>query len=95
MITKRSWIVLLGGVNALLAALLVGGLAQLPRASAQYSARPGDYVTVTAKPASRNYDVLYLLDVPSRRLHAFRPDSRQSQKLVAIPPRDLALDFGR
>lgn len=95
MITKRSWIVLLGGLNALLAGLLVGGLVKLPRASAQFSARPGDYVTVTAKPASRNYDVLYLLDVPSRRLHAFRPESRQSHTLIPIPPRDLELDFGR
>lgn len=95
MMTKRSCIVLLGGLNVLLAALLVGGLVQLPRANAQFSARPGDYVTVTAKPGSQSYDVFYLLDVPSRRLHAFRPDSRQSQTLVPIPPRDLALDFGR
>lgn len=95
MLTKRSWIVLLAGLNGLLGVLLVAGLIRLPKASAQINARPGDFVTVTAKPASRVYDVLYLLDVPARKLHAFHPEDRQSRTLVHVPPRDLALDFGR
>ncbi len=95
MLTKRSWIVLLGGLNVVLAALLVAGLVQLPRAHAQMGARPGDFITVTAKPAGRDYDVLYMLDVPARKLHAFHPGGQQSPGLILVQPRDLARDFGR
>ena len=95
MLTKRSWIVLLAGANALLGALLVAGSVRLPGARAQMSARAGDFVTVTAKPAGRNYDVIYMLDVPKRKLYAFHPDGRQSRNIVAVPARDLEQDFGR
>lgn len=91
--TKRLAIVALVGVNvALLAALLFQTLS-LPQALAQVGARPGGYAAVTAKPAGQSYEVLYLLDVPSRQLHALYPSVKQRGKLVPVPPRDLAKDF--
>lgn len=95
MLTKRSWIVLLGGVNLVLAALLVAGLAALPSAHAQGGARSGDLVTVTALAANRNFDVLYMLDVPARKLHAFYPGNVQAKTIVHAAPRDLDQDFGK
>lgn len=93
MLTKRSWIVLLGGLNLLLAALLVAGMVQLPAARAQ-AVRAGDLVTVTARSAGRNYDVLYVLDAPQKKLYALYPGNPQTRKLVATQPRDLDADFG-
>ncbi len=95
MLTKRSWIVLLGGVNLVLAALLVAGLVALPSAFAQGGTRAGDLVTVTAEAGSRNYDVLFMLDVPARKLHAFYPANPQAKTIAHAAPRDLAQDFGK
>jgi len=95
MFTRRSAIVALAGLNvALLAALLLQTFS-LPTALAQAVARRGDFVTVTAKAAGQTYEVLYLLDVPSRQLHALYPGLTPRNKLVAVAPRDLAEDFGR
>ena len=95
MLTKRSWIVLLGGLNLVLAALLVAGLVSLPSAHAQAGARPGDFVTVTAKAGNRNFDVLFMLDVPARKLHAFYPANPQARTMEQAVSRDLAQDFGK
>jgi len=93
MLTKRSWIVLLGGLNLLLGALLLGHMVRLPAAHAQ-SARPGDFVTVTAKTTGRNFDVLYVLDVPQQKLYGLFPGNPQTRQLVSTRPRDLNEDFG-
>lgn len=95
MLTKRSWIVLLGGLNVVLGGLLVAGLVSLPQAHAQGGARPGDLITVTANAGNRNYDVLFMLDVPARKLHAFYPANPQQRTIEHAPPRDLAVDFGQ
>lgn len=93
MFTKRSLIVVLVGVNfVLLAALWVGSYSP-PAAFAQGSARAGDFASVTAKAAGQTYDVLYVLDVPARKMYAFYPT--QQQRLKAAPPRDLSKDFDR
>ena len=95
MLTKRSWIVLLGGLNLVLAVMLVAGLVALPSAHAQGGARPGDLVTVSAKAGSRSFDVLFMLDVPARQLHAFYPANPQARTIASAAPRDLAKDFGK
>lgn len=65
MLTKRSTIVLLVGLNLfLLAALLIGSYS-LPAARAQSSAQASDFVCVTADAAGQEYDVLYVLDLPA------------------------------
>ena len=93
MFTKRCVLVILVGANLLfLAALLIGSYS-LPAAYAQGSARPGDFACVTAKAAGQSYDVLYVLDLPARKLYALYPT--QSKRLMTAPPRDLAKDFGR
>ncbi len=93
MFTKRSIIVVLVGVNLLLLAALWIGSYSLPAAFAQGRARAGDFASVTAKAAGQTYDVLYILDVPARKLYAFYPT--QQLRLTSAPPRDLAKDFDR
>jgi len=93
--TKRTAIALLAGANLLLLALLLGSIVALPRAFAQTGGRRNGFVCVTAKAAGRSYDVLYALDLSSRKLHAFHPASAQGKKVVHADVRDLAVDFGR
>ncbi len=96
MLTKRSLIALLAGVNLLLLAVLLGGSYSLPAAYAYQSrGRPGDFACVTAKAQGRSYDVLWVLDVPERRLHAYYPESPQTKQYVPVVPRNLKADFGR
>ncbi len=92
---KRTIIVLLVGINVLLAAALLFSVAALPTARAQIGARPGELLCVTAKPAGQSYDVLYMLDISTHRLHAFYPASPQSRRLTSAQPRDLLADFGK
>ena len=93
MFAKRSMIVMLVGLNLLLLAVLMLGSYSLPTAYAQVGARPGDFACVTAKVAGQTYDVLYVLDVPSRKLYAFYPTGGHTNQLAATQPRDLAQDF--
>lgn len=94
-LSKRLLIVLLGALNAvLLGALLLAGDSPRP-AYGQVGGRSGEFVCVTAKVSGQTYDVLYMLDVSSRKLHAFFPAGARSPRLTAAPPRDLAKDFGR
>lgn len=93
MFTKRSAIVALVGLNVALAVALLASALSLPTALAQAGVRRGDFVAVTAKAAGQSFEVLYLLDVPSRKLHALYPGNTPRNKLVATPPRDLAEDF--
>ena len=95
MFTKRSMIVMLVGLNLFLLAVLLFGSYSLPAAYAQVGARPGDFACVTAKVAGQTYDVLYVLDVPSRKLYAFYPTGGHTNQLAATQPRDLAKDFDR
>lgn len=93
MISKRSIIVVLAGLNALLALGLLAGIISLPRAYAQ-SGRGGGFVSVSAKPASQAYDVVYILDRQQEKLHAFYPANAQSGKFLYGQYRDLKKDFG-
>ncbi len=93
MLTKRFVIVILVGLNLLLLAALLIGSYSLPAAYAQGSTRAGDFACVTAKASGQTYDVLYVLDLPARKLYAFYPT--QSRRLTTATPRDLSKDFGR
>jgi hypothetical protein len=96
MFKKRSAIVLLVGLNLLLLVLLlIGSYSPAVAYAAGGAGRAGDYICVTAKAAGQSYDVVYVLDRPERKLHAFYPQSVQSRKYVHGAVRDLALDFGR
>jgi hypothetical protein len=96
-LNKRSVIVLLIGLNLLLATVLMVGSYSLPAAFAQVGGQPraGDFLCVTAKPAGQSYDVVYVLDSDKRKLHAFYPTSARSPKYSYGQFVDLAVDFGR
>ena len=93
--TKRFAITMLIFANMFLLAALLSACFSLPIANAQPGGRGGDYVCVTAKPASQSYDVLYILDPAAHRLHAFYPGLPQSKQLSRAEPRDLKKDFGK
>lgn len=95
MLSKRSMITALAGLNGLLLTILLVGNYQSPSAFGQVAGRRGNFITVTAKPSGQSYDVLYLLDTTSRKLHAFYPSSARSKNYLQSPHRDLASDFGR
>lgn len=92
---KRPAITVLIVVNLCLLAALLSVCFSLPIAHAQPGGRGGEYVCVTAKPASQSYDVLYVLDPAAHRLHAFYPGMPQSKQLSRAEPRDLKKDFGK
>lgn len=93
MFSKRSVIVLLVGLNLLLVAGLIFSVSSLPPAFAQSAARGGGFVSVTAKAASRLYDVLYVVDTKDHKLYAFYPSGGVGSNLAWSEPRDLRQDF--
>ncbi len=95
MLKKQGIIVLLVGANLLLLATLIIVAAPMPAAHAQQAAggRAGDFLTVSAKPLGQSYDVIYILDVPQRKLHTFFPENTQTKFLRPAPPVDLAEYF--
>jgi hypothetical protein len=94
-VTKRSIITWLAVFNAVLVAALV--LASRPDspAFAQGAGPSGGFASVTAKAAGQSYDVLYVLDVPGRKLYGYYPGGGQGGKIMPTPPRDLMKDFGK
>ena len=95
MLKKRSLIVLLVGLNLLLLGLVLVATYSPPSAFAQTGGRAGDFLCVTAKAAGQSYDVVYVLDRPARKLHAFYPKSIRTKDYAYGKYRDLAADFGR
>jgi len=95
MLTKRSLIVFLVGVNLLLFMVLVVGITSPPAAYAQTRGPAGSFLTATAAVEGQEYDVLYILDLATRRLHAFAPTNVQSKKPDYRGYRDLEKDFRR
>lgn len=95
MLSKRSMITALAGLNGLFLTILLLGSYQFPSAFGQSAGRRGNFITVTAKPSGQSYDVLFMLDVSSRKLHAFYPSAARSKNYLHAPPRDLVSDFGR
>lgn len=93
MLTKRSLIVALVGLNLALLAALVLSLDILPRAEAAPPGRAGDFAAVTVK-LHEDYDGLYVIDQTSRKLHLLVP-ARQEGTLEIIQTRDLESDFRR
>ena len=80
MLTKRSIVVLLVGLNLFLLGLLLVATYSPPAAFAGGGGVAGDFVCVTAKAAGQNYDAVYLLDKRQQKLHAFYPQRTGGQK---------------
>ncbi len=94
MVTKRSIITGLVGLNlSLLAAMILGNYSP-PAAKAQAVGASANFVAVTCQ-ADVNYDVLYVLELGRRTLHCFAPNRDQSGKVDFAGSRDLSDDFTR
>ncbi|HNQ21962.1 MAG TPA: hypothetical protein PKK06_02600 [Phycisphaerae bacterium] len=92
MLRKQTLIVMLAGLNLLLLAALVISATALPAAYAQPGGAGAGYIGVTAVVSGQGYEVLYLLDRPQRKLHAFYPNL-QTSELAYGGFRDLKEDF--
>ncbi|MFQ5490881.1 MAG: hypothetical protein ACE5GE_09190, partial [Phycisphaerae bacterium] len=66
----------------------------LPAAYAQRVGAGSNYIGVTCE-VDEDYDVLYLLDLPERQLHAFVPSRKLDGKLERVASRNLEGDFRR
>ena len=93
--TKQVVIAALAALNAVLLLLLISQAAPLPAAMAQ-AGRPGGggYVCATARAAGRTYEVLHMIDLSTRRMLTFFPDSN-GKIIGTAEPRDLDKDFGK
>lgn len=96
--TKRVLITGLVLVNLVLLACLVLTTYSPPQAVAQAVSRAGQYILIAAE-AERTNDVVYLLDLEKRELHAFRshipPVAGAAVQIAWHDMRDLRRDFRR
>lgn len=92
MVGKRGWIVLLAGINVLLMLALVFSTYSPAKAMAQPGGRAGSFIGVTSQAGGQSYEVLYLLDIQERKLHALIPPmGKGSPEYAGF--RDLKDDF--
>ena len=95
MVTKRSVIVALVGLNLFLLTALIFSTYSPPVAYAQRMGAAANYVAVTCR-VDNEFDVLYLLDLPTRKLHCFVPDRDIARGgMQYAGSRDVAQDFSR
>jgi len=94
-LSRNSIFVFLVGINLLLLAVLLVGSYSLPAAQAQTTMAAGKFVAVTAAVDSQHYEVLYVLDLSARKLHALAPINVQTKRLEYLDTRDLEVDFRR
>ena len=92
--TKRTLIVALVGLNLFLLASIILSSYSLPAAYAQRVGAGSNYIGVTCE-ADEDYDLLYLLDLPERQLHAFAPSRTLDGKIERVANRNLESDFRR
>lgn len=95
--SKRALILVLAAVNLLLVSILVLSSYTPPQAFAQGLSRSGEYIVVAAK-AEQTSDAIYLLDLRTRQLHAFRSTFPRAAgepiRVALMHTRDLVRDFG-
>lgn len=91
---KRAGIALLLVINFALLLALITFHNSFPSAMAQAGGRGGEYLCVTAKPSGQAYDVLFVLDPASHKLHGFYPAPPPAKQMLRSEPRDVRKDFG-
>ena len=89
---KQMILVALACLNAALLVALVF-LSSTPPAEAQIVGGGADYLVMTGAVA-QNYDAVYVLDLGSRQLAAWKYDKKDNQ-LRPVARRSLLRDFGR
>jgi hypothetical protein len=91
--TKRAIIVLLVGVNLLLAATLILSTYRPSAAYAQAAPLGQNYLMVAGE-LRDGWDGLYIVDLAQRRMHVFVPNRDQNdRRLFHAGWRDLQKDF--
>ncbi len=91
--TKRAIIVLLVGLNLLLAATLILSAYRLPAAYAQAAPLGQNYLMVAAE-IRAGVDGLYVIDLAQRRIHVFVPNrDLANRRLFHAGWRDLNKEF--
>lgn len=89
---KKLAVIMLVCVNVLLLAMIL--VAALPQAQAQSIRGANNYLLMTGQ-IEKDYDVIYVMDLASRRLVAWQ-FNRTDRKLIRFRGgRNLAKDFGR
>jgi hypothetical protein len=91
--SKRAIIVLLTGANLLLLAVLILANYRLPAAYAQAAPLAQNYLMVAGE-IRDSQDALYVIDLASRRLHAFVTNRAQNdRRIFHAGVRDLQREF--
>ena len=94
-LSKRSIIVALTGLNLLLLAALILSSYTPPAAYAQGRGRAGDYLMATVQ-IHEDLDALTVINIPRGFLYVFRPQqTRNGAKLALTGQRNLNTDFRR
>lgn len=95
--SKRVVVIGLAAVNLGLLAAFILSTYSPPQAFAQGLARSGEYLLIAAK-AEQTNDAIYLLDLRTRQLHAFRSTFPRAGgdpiRVGLMHTRDLVRDFG-
>ncbi|HOA74559.1 MAG TPA: hypothetical protein PL151_09730 [Phycisphaerae bacterium] len=95
--SKRVLVIMLVALNLALLAGLILSTYTPPQAFAQGLNRSGEYLLVAAK-AEQTNDAIYLVDLRTRQLHAFRSTFPRAGgepiRVALIHSRDLVRDFG-
>ncbi len=91
MMNKSTLIALLVCINLVLLTGLILATYSAPAALAQGTGLAGNYILVSGE-IQNPYDALYLLDLKTRMLHAFKWD-RSTKRLEYRDVRDLERDF--
>ncbi|MCK6455450.1 MAG: hypothetical protein L6Q92_02810 [Phycisphaerae bacterium] len=89
--TKRALIVLLVGINLILAATLILMAGRPAAALAQGAPLASNYLMVSGV-VQQSHDALYVIDLSNRELHCFGVD-RTTKKIMHRGSRDLLRDF--
>lgn len=89
--SKRAIVMLLIGINAVLATTLIVAGWELPRANAQAAPLASNYLMVAGE-INDDHDALVVIDLSARMMHTFDMD-RGSKQLLHIDFRDLKQDF--
>lgn len=95
--SKRVVVFLLAALNLGLLAVLALTSYSPSQAFAQGLSRSGEYILIAAK-AEQTNDAMYLLDLRTRQLHAFRSTFPRAGgdpiRIGLVHTRDLVRDFG-
>lgn len=81
-------------INLSLAGMVVFKVFDVPKAAAQPIGLAGNYMMVSGSVLGKKSDVVYIIDLGKRKLHALHYD-RSKQRIVHSGTRDLVRDLAK